>query len=81
MSDTAAPIDVAVERNETGEITCARLRFGPHFGAEVRADAGSVTFELVYTHHGFRADATEPGGELEQIIQEIRRSRPETVVD
>lgn len=75
------PIEVDVERNESGEITTARVRFGPHFVAEARDEAGEVTFTLVATHHGFRADASGLSGELEQLIDEIRASHPEAVAD
>jgi hypothetical protein len=75
------PIDLDVERNEDGEITHARIRFGPHFVLQVRDEQRKVMFELVYTHHGFRADASALDGELEQIINEIRSSHPEAAID
>jgi len=40
-----------------------------------------VSFVLVATHHGFKADASEVDGELERIIEEVRRAHPETTVD
>jgi hypothetical protein len=33
------------------------------------------------THHGFKADASEIGGELEGLISEIRRAHPKSLVD
>ena len=77
----AQPIDVQVERAESGEITFASIRFGPHFVARVHDDGEKVTFGLVYTHHGFRVDASEINGELETLINEIRASHPELGVD
>ena len=77
----AQPLDVQIERAEAGEITSASIRFGPHFVIRVHDDGEKVTFGLVYTHHGFEADASEVGGELEQVIDEIRASHPKLVVD
>ena len=48
---------------------------------EVKKDQGKVSFVLVATHHGFKADASEVSGELERIIEEVRRVHPETAVD
>ena len=33
------------------------------------------------THHGFKADASEVGGELENFINEIRRAHSKNSVD
>ena len=41
----------------------------------------NVSFELVATHHGFKADASEVNGELERIIQEVRHAHPDTTLD
>jgi len=74
-------IHLEVKEGEDGEIERVRVRFGPHFAVEVRDGDESVTFELVHIHHGFRADATELGGELERIIDEIRGSHPDAAID
>jgi hypothetical protein len=56
--------------------------FGPHYYVVLeRRDDGKVNFILGATHHGFKADASEVGGELEELIQEIRRGHPQLVVD
>lgn len=81
MAGVSPSIDVSVARDGSGEITSARVRFGPHFAAEVREERGTVTFRLVYTHHGFEVDASEVSGELEQLIDEIRVAHPDTCVD
>jgi hypothetical protein len=82
MADiTPDSIDVDSERDANGEVTEARIRFGPHYLVEVRKDRGTVSFVLVATHHGFKADASEVDGELERIIEEVRRAHPETTVD
>jgi hypothetical protein len=75
------PIDVVSETDTKGEVRFASIRFGPHYIVEVRQDGPKVSFSLVYTHHGFAADASEVNGELESIINEVRRTRPEAVID
>jgi len=75
------PIEVGVERGDDGQVRQARIRFGPHYAAEVRSDGERVSFSLVATHHGFAADATEVGGELELILTDVRRLHPERAVD
>ena len=75
------PIEVTSEASPSGEITSVRVRFGPHFIARVRDHGGKVTFQLAYTHHGFEADASELNGALERIIDEIRASHPEAVIN
>jgi hypothetical protein len=73
---------IDVERDAEGNPHHVRLVFGPHYFVELqREDSGSVTFVLGATHHGFRADASEVGGELEALIEEIRRDHPGSVVD
>lgn len=42
---------------------------------------GAVTFRMGATHHGFKADASEVGGELEGFINEIRCAHPANSVD
>ena len=74
------PIQVEVE-NRDGDVVHARVRFGPHFAVDVHDEDGNVSFTLVYTHHGFRADATEVSGELERIIDQVRAAHPEALVD
>lgn len=78
---TRHSIDVRSEHDADGEVVAASIRFGPHYVAEVRNDGSRVTFSLVATHHGFAADASEVGGELEAIVCEVRRLHPHTEVD
>ena len=75
------PIDVTSERGAGGEVETIRIRFGPHYIVEVHDDRSSVTFTLVATHHGFTADASQVGGELEDVIQEVRSAHPGAAVD
>jgi hypothetical protein len=80
MNGQALSIDAQIDR-DGDVITRVRARFGPHFVVEVRADDSRISFELVATHHGFTAEASEIGGELERIIEEVRRAHPELAVD
>jgi hypothetical protein len=81
MRDATNSIDVHSETDANGEITLVRVRFGPHYLLEVRKAQRNVSFELCYTHHGFKADASGVDGELERIIEEIRRTHPEASID
>jgi hypothetical protein len=69
------------ERDANGEIRSARIRFGPHYLVQVSTDGEEVLFELSFTHHGFKADASDVNGELERIIEEVRRTHPEATLD
>ena len=80
-TDSHPPIDILSERGDSGDVETVRIRFGPHYIVEVRDDRSKVTFTLVATHHGFTADASQVDGELEDIIQEVRRARPGAAVD
>jgi len=79
--DEQHAIDVDTEHDAKGVVELVRIRFGPHYLAEVRRDHSKVTFTLIATHHGFEADATEVGGELDRIIQDVRHGHPDAVVD
>lgn len=58
-----------------------RLVFGPHYFIELRREGKGVTLYLGATHHGFKADASQVNGELEQIINEIREAHPQNTID
>ena len=73
---------VETEKDSSGNYTHVRLVFGPHYFVELHRGAGdSVSFVLGATHHGFKADASDVSGELERIIEEIRRAHPKNLVD
>lgn len=73
---------VEVEKDGKGSYKRVRLVFGPHYFVELhREQDGDVTFVLGATHHGFKADASEVNGELEKIIDEIRKNHPKNLVD
>ena len=78
---THVTIRIESETDGSGDIEVARIFFSNHYVVEVRKDGRDVSFALVATHHGFKADATLPGGELENILEEVRRTRPEAVID
>lgn len=74
--------EVQVTKKPDGSYKTVRVKFGPHHMLEVLSGNGDqVEFRLVATHHGFKADASELNGPLEQIIYEIRKSRPDNNVD
>ena len=56
--------------------------FGPyHFVDLHRREDGGVDFVMGTPHHGFLADASIVGGELEGIINEVRETYPDLTVD
>lgn len=73
---------IDIEKDARGQYTSVRLVFGPHYFVELHNEKnGKVTFVLGATHHGFKADASEVGGELEKIISEVRSAHPKNGVD
>ena len=80
MRDGIREADVQTDAN--GVIANVRLVFGPHHFVELhRRQDGGVDFVLGATHHGFLADASIVGSELEGIINEVRESHPDLTVD
>ena len=51
---------------------------GTNYFLEIVENDGRVEFLLGAHHTGFKADASEPGGELQKFISEIQRSHPES---
>jgi hypothetical protein len=73
---------VDVEKDSNGNYKRVRLVFGPHYFVELHRGPGdTVSFVLGATHHGFKADASEVGGELEKFIGEIRQAHLNNLVD
>lgn len=73
---------VEVEQDTKGTYKKVRIVFGPHYFLELHGKkGGAVSFILGATHHGFEADASEVNGQLERIIEEVRRAHPDTAVD
>jgi hypothetical protein len=74
--------EVKVNKGEDKIIRSVRVVFGPHYFIELMLNEDeSVDFVLGATHHGFRADASQVNGELEQILNEVRESHPDLAVD
>jgi hypothetical protein len=55
-----------------------QVLFGTNYFLEITENDGGVEFLLGAHHTGFKADASEPGGELQKFISEIQRSHPES---
>lgn len=70
-----------VEKDARGEVTRVRIIFGPHHFVEIDAAGDKTSFAVGYTHHGFRADASDVSSVLEGIVEEVRRQHPELRVD
>lgn len=81
MAERARIRDVEIKTDGSGRIESVRMVFGPHYFLEVRNASEGVSFAVGATHHGFKADASAVNGQLEQIINEARRSHPDWVVD
>lgn len=73
--------DVEIKRNDKGQIQSVRIVFGPHHFVDLIDEDGKLSFAVGFTHHGFKADASEVNGELEQLIEEIRRAHPDKAID
>ena len=55
-----------------------QVLFGTNYFLEIVEDDGRVEFLLGAHHTGFKADASEPRGELQKFISEIQHSHPES---
>ncbi|HJP82740.1 MAG TPA: hypothetical protein VJ835_04470 [Fimbriimonadaceae bacterium] len=75
------PEAIEIEKETIDGYNCVRLVFGPHYAVEVRQKGQTFDLAVVATHHGIRVDASEVGGELEQIINALRQERPELRID
>jgi hypothetical protein len=73
---------VETKKDAIGNYEQVRVVFGPHYFIELHCERnGKVTFVLGATHHGFKADASQVGGELESFINEIRDAHSNNLVD
>lgn len=71
-----------IEKDEHGRIKRVYVQFGPHYFIDIMPnEIGDLTIYLGATHHGFKARATDVGGELEDIIYEIRDKHPDLSFD
>jgi hypothetical protein len=74
----AARLEVEVGNVSTDRV---RIAFSPHCYVEIWKDKEKVQFVLGATHHGIKADASTVGGELEKMIEMMRREFPKSTVD
>ncbi len=58
------------------------VTFGPHYQARfIQKSTTEARFELVATHHGFGADASQVDGELEKAILLIASKMKALAID
>jgi hypothetical protein len=73
---------VETKKDAIGNYKQMRIGFGAHYFIELHCGRkDKVTFVLGATHHGFKADASQVGGELENFINEIRNNHSDNKVD
>ena len=69
---------VVVEGSRDAGYKRVRVLFGTNYFLEIVDSDGRVSFLLGAHHTGFRADASEPQGQLEKLISEIQQRHPES---
>ena len=74
---------IETEKYSNGEYKSVHINFGPHYFVRLdhESENGRIRFVLGATHHGFQADASDIGGELETFVNRIRKLYPENTVD
>ena len=72
---------VVVEGDRESGYKRVHVLFGTNFFLEIVENADRVDFLLGAHHVAFKADASEPGGELEKYIKEIMARHPESVFE
>lgn len=73
--------EVKIRHDRHGHPKSVTVRFGPHHYLAVRVRGTQVSVTLGATHHGFTADASIPGGELDDVIERIRGLFPAQAED
>mgnify|MGYP006309934183 CR=1 FL=1 len=73
--------DVEISISKDGRDNKVSIVFGPHYFIKIYEEKGKTFFELCATHHGFKADASDVGSELEGFIGEIRDNHPQNMID
>ena len=53
------------------------VRFGPHYFLEVWLEKGQTMFTVGATHHGVKVNASEVGGQLDTVVDELRTKHEE----
>jgi hypothetical protein len=69
---------VVVEGSRDAGYKRVQVLFGTNYFLEIVDTDGRVSFLLGAHHTGFRADASEPQGQLEKLISEIQQRHPES---
>ena len=72
---------IEVTEDKDGKVESVNIIFGPHYFLDIRTVKNQLMLFLGATHHGFRAEAFEVGGELEKFINIIREKYPENCID
>jgi len=73
--------NLIIQKDKNGNYKMIKIVFGPHYFLEINTEKEKINFLLGATHHGFKADASNIGGELEKFIYEIRDNHPENIID
>ena len=63
-----------------GGVEAVVVRLAPHY-LIVITGGNQPTVSMAYTHHGFVAEAFELNGQLEQVINHVRKRFPKLCVD
>ena len=79
-SSTAPGILSADVVKGKGGVEAVVVRLAPHYLIVITGGA-KPTVSMACTHHGFVAEAFELNGQLEQVINHIRKRFPELRVD
>jgi len=66
---------------ESGQYQHVRIVFGRHHYINLKEEDKQVTLEIGATHHGVVFDATKVGGELDGVIDRLRKDFPRNVTD
>ena len=79
-SSTASGILSADIVKGKGGVEAVVVRLAPHYLVVITGGA-KPTVSLACTHHGFEAEAFELNGQLEQVINHVRKHFPKLRVD
>lgn len=56
-----------------GVVKSLKIKFGPHYYVNIDSITDKIIFNMGATHHGFTVDATKVDGELEKVINLVRK--------
>ena len=71
---------VVVEGDRQNGYKRVQVLFGTNYFLEIVENDGKVEFLLGAHHTGFKADASELQGELQQYIREVQERHPESAL-